>query len=301
MRNHFYSTGGKAIIVPDLNFPTQASGLNEPYLEFFGYLLNLTNTAELPHTISISYGDEEQTVPEPYARAVCDQIAQLGLRGVSVLSGSGDFGPGSTCQTNDGKKTTRFLPFFPASCPYTTSIGGTQGIPERAVSFSSGGFSDLWPRPWYQDAQVSEYIKQLGTRWEGLYNPKGRGFPDIAAQGSAFRIVTNGRRGSIGGTSASTPVVASIVALLNAQRLQEGRTTLGFLNPWLYSLEGKAVTDIVSGGSRGCLGRSQYSGAKTAVVPYASWNATKGWDPVTGIGTPLFDRMLTLLPKNGTS
>jgi tripeptidyl-peptidase-1 len=302
MRNHFYSTGGKATIVPDLNFPTQASGLNEPYVEFFGYLLNLTDAAEIPHTISISYGDEEQTVPESYARTVCDQIAQLGVRGVSVISGSGDFGPGSTCQSNDGKKTTRFLPFFPASCPYTTAVGGTVGVnPERAVSFSSGGFSDFWPRPWYQEAQVTGYLKLLGSRWEGLYDPKGRGFPDVAAQGSAFRVVLGGKKTTVSGTSASTPVFASIIALLNAQRLQQGKKTLGFLNPWLYSLEGKALTDIVSGGSRGCLGRSTFSGAKTVTIPYASWNATKGWDPVTGIGTPLFDQMLKLLPTNGTS
>jgi tripeptidyl-peptidase-1 len=302
MRNHFYSTGGRGPLVPDLNFPTPASSMNEPWLEFFGYLLNLTNPADLPHTLSISYGDEEQTLPASYVRTVCGQIAQLGVRGVSVISGSGDFGPGSTCQTNDGKKTTRFLPFFPTACPYTTSIGGTEGInPEHAVKFSTGGFSDVFPRPWYQEKAVAGYLQTLGSRWEGLYNPKGRGFPDIAAQGSRFRIVNNGRPSSISGTSASTPVVAAIIALLNAQRLKDGKPTLGFLNPWLYSLEGKALTDIVVGGSRGCYGRSQYSGAKTVTVPYASWNATKGWDPVTGIGTPQFDQMLKFLPANGTA
>jgi tripeptidyl-peptidase-1 len=265
-------------------------------MEFFSHLLSRNDTKDIPHTISISYGDEEQTVPEKYARTVCDQIAALAVRGVSVISGSGDFGTGSTCQTNDGNKTTRFLPFFPASCPYVTAVGATTGYtPERAVAFSSGGFSNLWPRPWYQDEAVSTYLKQLGSRWKGLYNPYGRGFPDIAAQGTSFLVIRNGRQESVGGTSASTPVVASIVALLNAQRLQKGKPTLGFLNPWLYSLDGKAVTDIVAGGSRGCTGRG-YSGGQTIFVPYASWNATKGWDPVTGIGTPLFNELLQHLP-----
>jgi tripeptidyl-peptidase-1 len=104
-------------LVPDLNFPTQNSNLNEPFVDFFGHLLSQNDSKYIPHTISISYGDEEQTVPETYARTVCDQIAALSLRGVSVISGSGDFGTGSTCQTNDGNKKTRFLPFFPASCP----------------------------------------------------------------------------------------------------------------------------------------------------------------------------------------
>lgn len=72
---------------------------------------------------------------------------------------------GSACQTNDGKNTTRFLPIFPAACPYVTSVGGTYRVePERAISFSSGGFSDLWDRPAYQDEAVNEYLNILGDR-----------------------------------------------------------------------------------------------------------------------------------------
>jgi tripeptidyl-peptidase-1 len=32
-------------------------------------------------------------------------------------------------------------------------------------------------------------------------------------------------------------------------------------------------------------------------VAGAGWAAVKGWDPVTGMGTPLFDKMVELLPK----
>ncbi|TLD39767.1 tripeptidyl-peptidase-like protein [Venturia nashicola] len=300
MRSVFYSTGGRGELVPDLNFPDQASNFNEPYLEFFKHILDQKDTSNIPHTISISYGEEEQTVPATYARTVCDQIAALAVRGVSVLSGSGDWGPGSTCQTNDGKNTSRLMPIFPASCPWTTAVGATTSYaPEQAVRFSGGGFSDLWPQPWYQKEAVDGYLSQLGDRWSGLYNPKGRGFPDIAAQGTAFLIIVSGKEGGIGGTSASTPVVASIVALLNAQRLQSGKPTLGLLNPWLYSLNGTGTTDIVAGGSEGCSGIG-YKKAKTNRIPYASWNATKGWDPVTGVGTPLFDQLLKSLPTCDT-
>jgi tripeptidyl-peptidase-1 len=55
------------------------------------------------------------------------------------------------------------------------------------------------------------------------------------------------------------------------------------------------MNDIVDGGSTGCSGRSIYSGLPTPFVPYASWNATEGWDPVTGHGTPDFEQMLRLL------
>ena len=113
----------------------------------------------------------------------CSLFAQLGARGVSVIFASGDTGVGSACETNDGKNTTRFLPIFPASCPFVTTVGGTFHVqPERAASFSSGGFSDRFPRPAYQRDAVDQYLARLGSRWEGLYNPGGRGFPDVAAQ-----------------------------------------------------------------------------------------------------------------------
>ena len=67
---------------------------------------------------------------------------------------------------------------------------------------------------------------------------------------------------------------------------------MGFLNPWLYSLQQEGFTDIVHGGSRGCTGTTD-AGAK-GFVPYASWNATEGWDPVTGLGTPWFPTLAEL-------
>lgn len=222
-------------------------------------------------------------------------FAQLGARGVSVIFASGDTGVGSACQTNDGKNTTRFLPIFPAACPFVTSVGGTYRVqPERAIAFSSGGFSDRFPRPAYQDAAVTRYLGILGDRWTGLYNPAGRGFPDVAAQSYNYSVVDKGRVIPVGGTSASAPAFAAIVALLNSARLSRGRKPLGFLNPWIYSRGYAGFTDIVDGGSRGCTGRSIYSGLPAPFVPFASWNATEGWDPVTGYGTPDFQKLLPL-------
>ncbi|KAJ4359194.1 Tripeptidyl-peptidase sed2 [Ascochyta clinopodiicola] len=290
----FYSTSGRGILVPDLDQPTEADNANEPYLDFFTYLAGLPD-GELPQVLTTSYGEDEQSVPATYAKKVCDIIGQLGTRGVSVIFSSGDTGVGSACQTNDGKNTTRFLPIFPASCPYVTAVGGTYRVePERAVSFSSGGFSDLWERPAYQDKAVSTYLDKLGSQWEGLYNRNGRGFPDVAAQGQGFRVVDKGRQISVGGTSASAPVFASVVALLNNARLAAGQPALGFLNPWIYSKGYQGLTDIKDGGSTGCIGRSIYSGLKAPLIPYASWNATEGWDPVTGYGTPNFGDLLEL-------
>ncbi|KAI0024170.1 subtilisin-like protein [Xylariomycetidae sp. FL0641] len=44
----------------------------------------------------------------------------------------------------------------------------------------------------------------------------------------------------------------------------------------------------------GCTGTDFYSGLPTPCVPGAGWNATEGWDAVTALGTPLFDKLLEL-------
>lgn len=191
------------------------------------------------------------------------------------------------------------MPIFPAACPYVTSVGGTQNVdPERAVYFSSGGFSDVFQQPSYQRAAVNKYlIDSLGsTQFAGLYNPTGRGFPDVAAQAVRYSVTTpRGTLQLVGGTSAAAPAVAGLVSMLNSARLKANMTALGFLNPWIYSPGLRdAFTDIIYGGSKGCNGRDLFTGLPTPVVPNAGWNATQGWDPVTGLGTPLFDKLLQL-------
>jgi tripeptidyl-peptidase I len=291
----YYTTGGLGLLVPDLDEPTQADNSNEPYLDFLHYMLALDD-CELPQTLTASYGEDEQSVPEAYSRAVCSMYAQLGARGVSVIFSSGDTGPGSACLTNDGKNTTRFLPIFPASCPWVTSVGGTFNIqPEKAVFFSSGGFSDRFPRPQYQDEAVKTYLAGLGDQWQGLFNPEGRGFPDVAAQSLDFHIIDFGKDVLIAGTSASAPTFAALISLLNSLRLSAHQPGLGFLNPWLYSTAKTALNDITVGGSQGCTGTDAFSKLPAPFVPGAGWNATTGWDPVTGLGTPDFGKLKELV------
>ncbi|KAI1434191.1 subtilisin-like protein [Xylaria sp. CBS 124048] len=287
----FYSVGGRGPVVPDLSEPDPNIVTNEPYLELLTYLLSLPNV-ELPHTLTASYGEDEQSVPAVYAKKICLMFAQLGARGVSVIFSSGDTGPGASCLSNDGKNTTRFLPIFPASCPHLTSVGATRGVqPEHAAHFSSGGFSDLHHRPFYQEAAVSTYLSTLGSTFAGLYNPRGRGYPDVSAQGANYLIISQQETLSVSGTSASAPTFAAIVSLLNNIRISRRVRPLGFLNPWLYGHGSSVFTDIVDGGSLGCTGQDTRSGLPGAYVPGAGWNATTGWDPVTGLGTPLFDKL----------
>jgi len=287
-----FSVGGRGPLVPDLDQPDVNVNFDEPYLEFLQSVLKLPQH-QLPQVISTSYGENEQSVPKSYAVSVCNLIAQLGSRGVSVIFSSGDSGTGSACLSNDGKNTTKFQPQYPASCPWVTSVGSTRYLNETATFFSSGGFSDYWPRPIWQEIAVRGYLQQIGDKNKPYYNIKGRGFPDVSAQGYGYRVYDQGVLRGYQGTSCSAPAFAGIVGLLNDARLRAGKPTLGFLNPLLY-LNPSALNDITLGGSTGCDGHARFHGAPNGspVIPYASWNATKGWDPVSGLGTPNFPKLL---------
>ncbi|KAK3651248.1 hypothetical protein LTR56_002106 [Elasticomyces elasticus] len=276
-----YSTGGvNPTYIPDA-FTTTDS--DEPYIRWLQYVLDLPDGA-LPSVISTSYDDDEQTIPLSYASRACQMFAQLGARGVTLLFGSGDegVGPDGYCYSNNGTNGTTFLPEFPSSCPYVTSVGATAHFNPEVAVYDGGGFSNLFPRPWYQNTSVPQYLqKYIGSRHAGLYNPAGRAIPDLAAQGSNFTIYWNGSLTPVSGTSASTPLMAAILALVNDALIAAGKPKLGFLNPWLYSVGHEAFTDILSGSSAGC---------NTDGFP-----AEPGWDAVTGWGTPRFHDILSLL------
>lgn len=258
-----------------------ATNTNEPYLQFLDAVLDMDT---LPQVISSSYGDDEQTVPEAYAKKVCTLFAQLGARGTSFLCASGDNGVGATgdCFTNDGKNTSTFLPSFPDGCPYVTSVGATKNFAPEVAAFdarngfaSGGGFSNYFARPSYQNDNkvVKNYISSLGGEFAGLFNPSGRGYPDVSAQGSSFVTIWNGTIVLLDGTSASTPTTSAILALVNDALIAAGKPALGFLNPWLYSTGYSAFNDITSGSAIGCGG--------------SGFPAEAGWDAVTGFGTPV--------------
>ena len=59
----FYSIGGLGDLVPDLDQPSAIVNQNEPYLDFLHYLLALPDK-KLPTTLSVSYGETEQSVPK---------------------------------------------------------------------------------------------------------------------------------------------------------------------------------------------------------------------------------------------
>ncbi|KAJ5441835.1 Peptidase S8/S53 subtilisin/kexin/sedolisin [Penicillium cf. griseofulvum] len=224
--------------------------------------------------------------------------------GVIVASGdSGVAGRGgdptpSNCLGPDGRI---FAPDFPASCPYLTVVGGTE-IPtgsspgdhlEQAVTRypSGGGFSNIYKGPDYQAQAVADYFALANLSYpyyesvdnssfgenNGIYNRIGRAYPDVAAVGDKVVIYNRGMAVAIGGTSASAPVFAGILTRINEERLAAGKSTVGFVNPVLYA-HPEAFFDVTKGTNAGCNTDGFF--------------AVKGWDPVTGLGTPNYPELL---------
>ena len=275
-----YSTGGRApVFMPDKYTPVNT---NEPFL---AWLYHILKQKDLPKVVATSYGDIEQTIPYGYAKRVCDAFAQLGIRGTTVIFGAGDTGVGKPgyCQSNDGTNEHTFLTSFPASCPYGTSVGATRNTEPEITAYNDrngfvtgGGFSKYFSRPSYQQKSdvVEAYLDRLESdEYEGLYNRDGRAWPDVAAQGYRRAMVWNGKKYLVDGTSVSAPTFAAVVALVNDALIAEGRPSMGFLNPWLYSEGYKAFTDVTSGSNKGC--------------NTSGFHAGEGWDPVSGFGTPV--------------
>ncbi len=199
----------------------------------------------------------------------------------------------SVRRPKDEKAT--LYPSWPASSPYVTAVGSTRfvnqqvGQPEMATDQfgSGGGFSAMFDRSnatWQEDA-VQYYLKhhpEDPTYPKGMFSKNGRATPDLSALGEGYQVFTNSYLQSVGGTSASTPAFAGMVALLNEARIQKGMSPLGFLNPFLYQ-NADAFTDVTIGTNAISRGG--------APVPNG-FNCTKGWDPATGLGTPIFSKLL---------
>lgn len=188
-----------------------------------------------------------------------------------------------------------------------TSVGATQVInntnilnptitqPEQAcesVIYSGGGFSNVFALPSYQAGAVSSWFAKHAGMYSGVAGPhsanytglfnntgKSRGYPDISANGANYVIAIDGRFSLVFGTSASSPTLGSILVLINEARQSIGKGSIGFINPVAYA-HPEVFNDVTKGDNPGC-GTNGF-------------DAEKGWDPVTGLGTPIYPFMLAL-------
>jgi kumamolisin len=109
-------------------------------------------------------------------------------------------------------------------------------------------------------------------------NLPGRGVPDIAGNASPYsgylQVVKGQPPQPIGGTSAVAPLYAGLLARINANL----GYSVGYINPLLYSLTGKAFRNII--GPPGPRNNS-YDGV-TGYPASAGWNACTGLGSVNG-------------------
>ena len=187
----------------------------------------------------------------------------------------------------------KFHPSYPSCLPAVPSVGATQlessGVEDTGVSISGGGFTptDYYVRtsdaPWQNDA-VDAYLNNSDVKLppEHLWDRNGRGLPDVSAVGVDFKVWTNGHPAGVSGTSASCPAVAGIFALINDKLMEANKKPLGFLNPFIYQ-NMDAFRDIQKG----------YNGGGGLVHLFShGFYAAKGWDPITGVGTPNYPALL---------
>ncbi|KAE9386233.1 family S53 protease-like protein [Gymnopus androsaceus JB14] len=233
--------------------------------------------------MTTSYADNEADFGISMATKICNGYMALGSRGISVMFASGDGGVRGGHDSLSVCDDNTFMPVFPGTCPFVTAVGSTQGFgPEKAINFTGGGFSNFFPAPSYQTAAVASFLKTIPSDFAGTFNKSGRAYPDASVQGWNFEIVSGGEVGLVGGTSASSPTFAAIIALINDRLIAAGKPVLGFLNPFIYSTASTAFTDITIGHNSGF------------VCPASSvaFDAAVGWDALTGFGTPIFSELL---------
>merc|ERR1712216_474229 len=133
-------------------------------------------------------------------------------------------------------------------CSRQHSLCGAEGGSTRVGTDqfgSGGGFSFMFDASDEQKADIANYYKiapQLPP--DGAFAKSGRATPDVSALGEGYQVVQQGKPSSVGGTSASAPMFAGLISLLNEARLAKKLPALGHLNPWLYK-HPEMFTEIV--------------------------------------------------------
>jgi tripeptidyl-peptidase-1 len=272
---------------------------------FLDFVTNIANMANPPQVWSMSYCSYETEIPTSTKNSFTTQMIKLGTMGVTVLASSGDDGAPGYKAEQDGSKCA-YSPMFPASHPYVTAVGGTTGPQQNRAEVAcesgylsasittGGGFSAFYPTPTFQTDQVSSYLtsaKSGSYAPVSGYNAGGRGYPDVSLIASQYQITVNGQAQTVDGTSASSPVFAGFVSLVNSNRKTSGYSTMGWLNPFLYKYSSSFVNDINSGSNKCCKLYDVSRQLKTCCAQ--GFYALGGWDPVTGLGSVNYDSFLS--------
>ena len=270
-----------------------------------------------------------------------DQTYQNGInKGDTFLASSGDQGnSGAAKQHKESTILSTTAVGFPAVSPLVTAVGGTQLMlgwklaptASNALAFAAsttntealwnecfivftsgncgtgGGVSSFFAAPSWQSGQAS-------------INGGARSIPDLswnAAVNGGVLIYTTQfptvlRQGwhIEGGTSASSPQMAGIIALANQARAGAGKAPLGLLGPHIYKLGNAdaSAPDSTFGGNgtsfyRDIVPQTFVGPDGTTITldnnqwfdPFPPYFALAGYDLTTGFGSPRADRFVAAL------
>ena len=224
---------------------------------------SMTTHSPLPTTIGCSWGwtPADPSTLNPY-------FEKMSAQGQNFFAASGDSSTWS--KSNEA---------WPADNAYVVSVGGTDLVTasaagpwksETAWADSGGGISpDSIPIPSWQS--LSGVITSTNKGSTTLRNG-----PDVSANAN-FTFYTCADQttclaNEYGGTSFAAPMWAAYIALANEQSVNNGGSTLGFIDPTIYpqNLTSAYATDFhdITSGTSG------------------SYSATTGYDLVTGWGSP---------------
>ena len=230
-----------------------------------------------PSVISISWGSAESQWTGQAIQSMNSALQDAAALGVSVFAASGD------SLATDGVTDGQAHVDFPASSPWAIGCGGTEitvvngkisaeKVWNDGSSGTGGGISDLFPAPAFQ----------AGVKLPPSVNKgrAGRGVPDVAgnaAPDSGYKVVSGGKTGTVGGTSAVAPLWAGLTALLN----QKAGKPVGFFLTKLYPAK-TGTREITSGDNKP-------TGSTVGYESGANWNAC------TGLGVPVGSELEKLL------
>jgi subtilase family serine protease len=209
-------------------------------------------------------------------------------QGITFFASSGDNGATDYSNLTATKLSPTATTSFPTDDPWVTSVGGTtllrNGTAFQETAWNSnggasgGGFSMFFSTPSYQKTLSASVQNELNNR---------RGVPDVAGDAdpsTGLAIYSSDGGWTLGGgTSASAPLWAAFMAIAD----QMAGHPLGFINPALYKL---AVSSAYTQDFHDItVGDNSINNNQVQVQGYP---AVTGWDPVTGLGTPVLDKLL---------
>ena len=278
----------------------------------------------LANISSNSWGPGDDSQPAILTNIMHAYLVRAAAQGVGMYFASGD---ASGVETPDdpfailvggtslgiGKNNQRL--FETGWSSGFSAITNSQWVLQGEDGATSGGPSLIWAQPGYQQGVVPTALATAPGNRPGLV----RSEPDIAAVADLYTGFATGllsfpknkppqfSETPIGGTSMASPLVAGIIA--DAQQGQS--TAFGFTDPVLYKLNGTpAIYDILpstsstSGLYRGVVCNVSFCGAPSLITfddqnpnmdGYTGQVTLKGYDNMTGIGTPHGQVFITAL------